>query len=217
MKKLKNYISKKLDIILEDEKSKKSPSVVASKLKSLGVSPKTIKKTVQRIKDMQINTPDVNNEEDIEVFPDRIHSDDELKNILLIRKNLKNKSPKFVYENLKNEKEAFINHYNNVFKSGASEFPGILELYSLFRTKRTKPNLGNGFIFKMLPEDAKAYGKDIVEYFLVKNSNVFPIKSRAKLSLDSYMDLLEISKVDKSYIENVRNFYYNKYKLNDMK
>ena len=118
---------------------------------------------------------------------------------------------------MKNEKEAFINHYNNVFKSGASEFPGILELYSLFRTKRTKPNLGNGFIFKMLPEDAKAYGKDIVEYFLVKNSNVFPIKSRAKLSLDSYMDLLEISKVDKSYIENVRNFYYNKYKLNDMK
>jgi hypothetical protein len=217
MNQLKNYISKKLDtIILEDDKSKKTPSVVAAKLKSLGIPAKTVKKAVERMKNMGVKDVE-NTPEHEDLFPDRFHSDEEIKNIITIRKLLKNKSPKFVEDNLKNEKEIFINHYNNLFNNGASEFPGILELYSLFRTKKTKPNLGKGYIFKMIPEDAKSYGKDIVKYFLTKNSDIFPMTKRAKLSLDAYIDLLEISKIDKSYIDSVRNFYYDKYKLSNTK
>jgi hypothetical protein len=217
MNSLKNYISKQLDeIILEDDKSKKSPSIVANKLKSLGVPAKTVKKAVQRMKDM--GAKDVEETpRDEDLFPGRIHSDDDIKNVITIRKLFKNKSPKFVDENLKNQKDIFINHYDNLFSNGASELPGILELYSLFRTKRIQPNLGGGYIFKMIPEDAKSYAKEIIKYFLVKNSNIFPINKRAKMALDSYVELLEISKVDRSYIENFKKFYYNKYNLNNLK
>jgi hypothetical protein len=213
MNPLKNYISKQLDILLEDDKTKKSPSVVASKLKSLGINPKAVKKAVQRMKDMGAKeVEETPGDEDL--FPGRIHSDDEIKNIVAIRKLLKGKSPRFVEDSLKNEKNAFISHYDNLFSNGASELPGILELYSLFRTKRTRPNLGKGYFFKMIPEDAKSYGKDIVKYFLVKNPDIFPMSSRAKLALDAYLDLMELSKVDKSYIDKTRDFYYEKYKLN---
>ena len=213
MNSLKKYVSKQLDNILsEDDKYKKSPSVVIDKLKSLGIPAKTVKKAVQRMKDM--GATDVqNSSSDKDLFPDRIHSDEDIKNIISIRKLLKNKSPKFVEESLKNEKEAFINHYNNLFENGASELPGILELYSLFRTKRVKPNLGGGYIFKMIPEDAKEYAKEIVNYFLVKNSKIFPLRKRAKMAIDSYVELLQISKVEKSYIEDLKKFYYDKYKL----
>jgi hypothetical protein len=214
MTQLKNYISKQLDdILLEDDKSKKAPSVVAKKLKSLGISPKIVKKAVDRMRSMGAQeVEETPGDEDL--FPGRIHSDEEIKNIVSIRKMLKGKSPKFVEDNLKNEKQAFINHYDNLFNNGASELPGILELYSLFRTKRTRPNLGKGYFFKMIPEDAKSHGKDIVKYFLVKNSDIFPMSARAKLALDAYLDLLELSRVDKSYIDKTRDFYYNKYKLN---
>jgi hypothetical protein len=147
------------------------------------------------------------------LFPDRIHSNDEIKNIIKIRKIFKGKNIKFVENNFKKEKEIFINHYDNLFNNGASEFPGILELYSLFKTKRDRPNIGKGYFFKMTPEDVKLYGKDIVKYFLVKNSDVFPVSLRAKIALDSYVDLLALSGVDKSHIDKTRSFYYEKYKL----
>lgn len=214
MTNLKQYISKQLDNILsESDTSKRNPEVVANKLKSLGLPPKTIKKAVERLKSMGGQETNVDDFSDEDLFPGRIHSDEEIKNIITIRKMLKGKSPKFVEENLKTEKEAFINHYDNLFNNGASEFPGILELYSLFRTKRTKPNFGKGYFFKMIPEDAKKYGKDIVKYFLVSNSDIFPINSRAKIALDSYLELLELSRVDKLYIDKTRKFYYEKYKL----
>lgn len=174
------------------------------KLKSLGVPIKTIKKAINRIEDE-------NSSEDL--FPERIHSDDEIKKIIIIRKLLKNKSLKTIESDFKNEKEFFINYYNNLFNKGASEFPGILEIYSLLKTKRAKPNVGNGYFFKMAPEDAKLYGKDIVKYFLSKNSDMFPISNRAKISLDSYFELLKLSKVDALYISKMKDFYYKKYKL----
>ncbi len=208
MIKLKNYISTQLDDILsEGNKLNKNPLIVANKLKSLGISSKSVKKAIDRMKKV---VPD---EIEDDIFPDRINSDETIKNIITIRKMLKGKSPIFVENNLKNEKEAFINHYDNLFNNGASELPGILELYSLFRTKRDRPNIGKGYLFKMLPEDAKSYGKDIVKYFLVKNIDVFPVNARAKISFDAYMDLLILSKVDKTYIDKTRKFYYDKYKL----
>jgi hypothetical protein len=213
MTQLKKYISKQLDTLLEEDKSKRNPSVVASKLKSLGITDKAVKKAVNRMKSMGAHeVEDDFSGEDL--FPGRIHSDDEIKDIITIRKLLKGKSPKLVDNNLNKEKEIFINHYDNLFSNGASELPGILELYSLFKTKRTRPNIGKGHLFKMLPEDAKKYAKDIVKYFLVKNSDVFPMSTRAKISLDAYLNLLEISKVEQSYIDKTRNFYYEKYNLN---
>src|SRR3990172_8879926 len=201
MSQLKKYISKQLDVLLEADNSKRNPIVVANKLKSLGIPPRIVKKAVSKIKN--IDVPKTNNDfsgEDL--FPGRIHSDEDIKSIIIIRKNLKGKSPKFVEENLKNEKEAFIKHYDNLFNNGVSEFPGILELYSLFRSKRSKPLLGKGYIFKMIPEDAKTHAKDIV-----------PMNSRAKIALDAYLYLLEVSRVDKSYIDKTRKFYYEKYNL----
>ncbi len=212
MSQLKKYISKQLDVLLEADNSKRNPIVVANKLKSLGIPPRIVKKAVSKIKN--IDVPKTNNDfsgEDL--FPGRIHSDEDIKSIIIIRKNLKGKSPKFVEENLKNEKEAFIKHYDNLFNNGVSEFPGILELYSLFRSKRSKPLLGKGYIFKMIPEDAKTHAKDIVKYFLVKNADIFPMNSRAKIALDAYLYLLEVSRVDKSYIDKTRKFYYEKYNL----
>lgn len=212
MIKLKQYISKQLDVLFEADKSKINPSVVAKKLKSLGVPQKTIKKAIERLKNT--GATEANDDfYDEDLFPDRIHSDEDIKSILAIRKVLKGKSPNFVEENLKNEKEAFINHYDNLFNNGMSELPGILELYSLFRAKRNRPHIGNGILFKMIPEDAKAYGRDIVKYFLVKNADVFPVIARVKIVLDAYLYLLEVSKVEKSYIEKIKKFYSEKYKL----
>ena len=213
MSQLKKYISKQLDTLLEADKSKRNPSVVASKLKSLGVPAKAVKKAVARIKNIEApEAADDFSGEDL--FPGRIHSDEDIKNIITIRKLLKNKSPKFVEQNLKNKKDAFISHYDNLFNNGASEFPGILELYSLFKSKRAKPSLGKGYLIKMLPEDAKAHGKDIVKYFLVKNVDIFPMNARAKIALDDYLELLELSRVDRNFIDKTRKFYYEKYNLN---
>lgn len=213
MSQLKEYISKKLDVILsEADKSKRSPSVVADKLKSFGVPAKTIKKTVGRLK--AVKAPEVeDNFPSTDLFPGRIHSDKEIKDIVTIRKLFKSKSPKFVEKNLQKEKKSFISHYDNLYNNGASELPGILELYSLYKSKRERPNLGKGVLFKMLPEDAKAYSKDIVKYFLVKNAGIFPINKRAKIAFDAYVNLLELSKVDISYIKKMKNYYYKKYKL----
>src|SRR5690348_1547615 len=107
-----------------------------------------------QIKKNNLNTLD-------KILSNQIHSNDEIKKILLIRKKIKNKSSKFVNVNLKEEKYIFINHYNVLFNNGASEFPGILELYSLFKNKIIFPKRGKGYFFKMAPEDAELYGTDI--------------------------------------------------------
>lgn len=216
MNNLNDYISKKLDIIFENDDSKTNPTVVANKLKSMGVSNKVVKKAVERMKSMNLEKPksknmDSSSEDDL--FPGRIHSDDEIKDIIRIRKLLRGKSPKVVEKSFNAEREAFIAHYNNLFNNGASELPGIFELYSLFKTKRARPSVGKGYSFKLTPEDAKKFGKDIVKYFLVKNSDVFPMSTRAKIALDSYLEVLGMSKVEPAYITKTKNFYYKKYNL----
>ena len=65
----------------------------------------------------------------------------------------------------------------------------------------------------MLKEDAITYGKDIVKYFLVKNSNLVPLHYRTKVSLDAYFEMLTLSNVDDDYIEETKQNYYTKYNL----
>ena len=144
---------------------------------------------------------------------EKFHSDDVIKNVLNIRTIFKDNTVEYIQENFKNEKNIFINHYNNLFENGASEFPGILELYTLINSKIIKPNIGQGFLFEMLQEDAINYGKDIVKYFLVKNSNIVPLNYRTKVSLDAYFELLTLSNVDTDFIEKTKQNYYTKYNL----
>ena len=129
----------------------------------------------------------------------------------------KNKSAKLINNKFQTEKDSFITHYDNLFSNGASEFPGILEFYSVAsKRKRIRPDEGQGFILKMEPEDAKKYGKEIVKYFLVKNSDIFPMNRRAKMALNSYLELMTISGVDPSYIEKTKSHYYQKYNLDQI-
>ncbi len=144
---------------------------------------------------------------------EKFHSDDVIKNVLNIRNIFKENNISYIQENFKTEKEIFINHYNNLFENGASEFPGILEFYTLLKHKIIKPNTGQGFLFEMLKEDAITYGKDIVKYFLVKNSNLVPLHYRTKVSLDAYFEMLTLSNVDDDYIEETKQNYYTKYNL----
>lgn len=144
---------------------------------------------------------------------EKFHSDDAIKNVLNIRNIFKENTLAYIQENLKNEKEIFINHYNNLFENGASEFPGILEFYTLIKTEITKPNIGQGFLFEMLQEDAINYGKDIMKYFLVKNSNIVPLNYRTKVSLDAYIELLTLSNVNADFIKETKQKYYTKYNL----
>lgn len=144
---------------------------------------------------------------------ERFHSDDAIKNVLNIRNIFKENTLAHIQENFKDEKEIFINHYNNLFENGASEFPGILEFYTLIKSEIIKPNIGQGFLFKMLQEDAINYGKDIVKYFLVKNSNIVPLNYRTKVSLDAYIELLTLSNVNTDFIEKTKQNYYTKYNL----
>ena len=218
MSNLKNYISKKLDIILESDK--KSPSEIEKKLKSLGLPPKALKKAMDRVRNSGFVESPKSDDIDVpanDVLSGRIHSDDEIKNIVQIRKLFKNKSAKLINDKFQTEKENFINHYDNLFNNGASELPGILEFYSVAsKRKRIRPAEGQGFIFKMEPEDAKKYGKDIVKYFLVKNSDIFPTNRRAKMALNSYLELMAMSGVDASYVDKTKSHYYKKYNLDQV-
>lgn len=142
---------------------------------------------------------------------EKFHSDDKIKNILNIRKTFKENDLIYIEDNFKKEKEIFIHHYDDLFENGASEFPGILEFYTLLKPKILKPNTGQGFLFEMSKEDAIIYGKNIVKYFLVKNSNIVPLHYRTKISLDAYFELLALSNVDKDFIEKSKENYYKKY------
>jgi len=215
MSNLKNYISKKLDIILESDK--KSPSEIEKKLKSLGLPPKAVKKAMDRVRNSGFVENPKSDDIDVpanDVLSGRIHSDDEIKNIVQIRKFFKNKSAKLINDKFQTEKESFINHYDNLFNNGASELPGVLEFYSVVsKRKRKTPKEGKGFILKMEPEDARKYGTEIVKYFLVKNSDIFPMNHRAKIALDSYLELMSISRVNSSYVDSTKSHYYKKYNL----
>lgn len=218
MSELKKYISQKLDIILES--NKRTPSEIEKKLKSLGLPPKALKKAMDRVKNSGFvgnpKSDDMNAPEN-DVLSGRIHSDDEIKNAVQIRKLFKNKSAKLINDKFEKEKEIFINHYDNLFNNGASEFPGILEFYSVVsKRKRARPNEGQGFILKMEPGDARKYGKEIVKYFLVKNSDIFPIAQRVKMALNSYLELMTMSGVDSSYVDKTKSHYYEKYKLDQI-
>ncbi|HUS50348.1 MAG TPA: hypothetical protein VMZ91_09295, partial [Candidatus Paceibacterota bacterium] len=166
---------------------------------------------VETSKSDDVNTP-AN-----DVLSGRIHSDDEIKNVVQIRKLFKNKSAKLINNKFQTEKDIFINHYDNLFNNGASDFPGILEFYSVVsKRKRMRPSEGQGFITRMEPEDAKKYGKEIVKYFLVKNSDIYPMNRRAKMALNSYLELMGASKVDVPYVDKTKSHYYNKYNLDQI-
>jgi hypothetical protein len=213
MSALKTYISSQLDIILsEADNSKRSKAEVEAKLKALGLPKKAIKKAIEKMKDnFQIIEPSY--KEEIP-NPKKIHSKKKIQDILQIRESLRGKTSAFVEKNMLPEKDAFVKHYNDLFNKGVSEMPGIMELYSILaKNKMTRTPAGKGFIFKMTPEDAKLYGKEIVKYFLVKNADFFPIGSRIKMALDSYLMLMELSGVDKAHVQDTKNLYYTKFNL----
>lgn len=139
----------------------------------------------------------------------KIHSDAEIQHVLSIRASLKDKGEIAIIS--PDDKEQFIKHYNTLFINGASEFPGILEFYSVLKTKRGKPSLGAGCFFKMSPEDAMFFGYDIVKYFLVHNADVFPLAARAKLAIDAYVELLDFSNVKSNIVKQTKEIYYTKY------
>jgi hypothetical protein len=149
-----------------------------------------------------------------DIRPDRLHSDKEIKEVVQIRKLFKNKSAKLINKEYQTEKEHFINHYDNLFNNGASELPGILELYSvLSKRKKERPSAGKGFLFNLEPEDAKKYYKEILKYFMVKNYDALPNNKIVKIAIDSYLELMTFSKVDKSYVEKTKSNLYEKYKF----
>lgn len=208
MENLKKYISSKLDVLLESEESDKKKAQVVKNLKALGVPKKTIRKALDKLKNVELSKPKENKPK--KEPAEKIHSKNKIKNTLNIRDVFRGKDISDI-KTMTAEKEAFVKHYDELFNKGISEMPGIMELYSILSNNGiTKAPSGEGFVFKMTPEDAKLYGKDIVKYFLTKNEDIFPVVNRAKISFDSYLFLMGLSGVNKKHINDTKNHYYNK-------
>lgn len=133
--------------------------------------------------------------------------------MLELRNIFKGKTIELIDKDFIDDKKRFIKHYDILFKQGISDFPGVMELYSILENNEAQKYTGNGFIFKMTSEDSVLFGKDIIKYFLVKNVDIFPINLRVKLSLDSYLKLMELSGVDDSHIRITKYLYYEKFQL----